>query len=84
MKNLILLVLLLFTSALTAQNYSNICSPGNIIYHSGDQYKEIRVDSVQPLGNNDTLFITFPTIRILAERAWILPEVPSLEGISSA
>ena len=63
LKNLLLLALLLFTSELTAQNYRNICSPGNMIYRSGEQFKEIRVDSVQPLGNNDSLFITFPTIR---------------------
>jgi hypothetical protein len=63
MKNYILLVFLLLATTLPAQTYRNLCSPGNILYQAGTQFKQVQVDTVQPLGNDDTLFITFPTIR---------------------
>lgn len=50
-------------SLITAQQYGNICTPGDIIYLSGVHYKAIRVDSLFVLGGNDTLFVTYPTIR---------------------
>lgn len=64
MKKLLLLFFFFWTNILFSQNFQNICTPGTTFYRSGtNELKAFRMDSVYPSGNNDTMFISYRTIR---------------------
>jgi len=64
MKTLLLLLCLLLSVALSAQDYQQICRPGITFFQGTDGYfKAFRRDSVATAGNNDTLFFSYRTIR---------------------
>lgn len=64
MKKSLLIIFTICVHSLMAQNYQNICTTGITLYKSSDTYiKAFRSDSLYPLGNNDTLFISYHTIR---------------------
>jgi len=64
MKKIFLLFFLVPYLHLDAQDYQNICSPGITFFKGDNNYlKAFRRDSVVALGGNDTLFISYRTIR---------------------
>jgi len=64
MRIVFLTVLLVLSLISTARDYTHICSPGITYYQSsGGEIKAFRRDSVQPLGNGDTMFNSYRTIR---------------------
>ena len=64
MKKILLLLFCFLGSILNAQNYQNICTPGITFYkNSSGNIKAYRQDSVYLPGNNDTIFISYRTIR---------------------
>ncbi len=60
----IFLILLLFPVVVSAQDWQNICSPG-ITFYKDSIYtcKAFRLDSLEVLGINDTLFYSFLALR---------------------
>ena len=64
MKKLLFIIFSLCINSLFAQNYQNICTTGTTFYRPFSTYlKAFRLDSLYLLGNNDTLFISYRTIR---------------------
>ncbi|MCX6278103.1 MAG: hypothetical protein NT004_08395 [Bacteroidetes bacterium] len=64
MKKLILFLFIFGVNAIIAQNFQNICSPGTTLYKSvSSELKAFRLDSLYPIGNSDTMFISYRTIR---------------------
>lgn len=64
MKKIFLLFFLVHFMSLEAQDYQNICSPGITLFKGKNNYlMAFRRDSVIALGGNDTLFISYRTIR---------------------
>ena len=64
MKKLIILLLCFSGGVMYAQDYQNICSPGTTFYQNNTGIiKAFRQDSVYPQGNNDTVFLSYRTIR---------------------
>lgn len=57
-------LLLLFPLVVPAQDWQNICSPGVTFYKDSNfMVKAFRLDSLEILGINDTLFYSFLTLR---------------------
>ena len=64
MKKILLLLLCFSGGMLVAQNYQNICTPGITFYiNSAGKIMAFRQDSIWSPGNNDTIFISYRTIR---------------------
>jgi hypothetical protein len=64
MKKLVLPFLIFWINILPAQNFQNICSPGITLFRSSkNEIKAFRQDSIYSLGNNDTMYISYRTIR---------------------
>ncbi len=64
MKKLILFLFIFGINASIAQNFQNICTTGTTLYKSASsEIKAFRLDSLYPMGNSDTLFISYRTIR---------------------
>jgi hypothetical protein len=64
MKKICILLSCLLGGVLNAQDYQNICTPGITFYKgSSGNMKAYRQDSVYSSGNNDTVFISYRTIR---------------------
>ncbi len=64
MKKLFILLFFLSGIILNGQNYQNICTPGITLFKgSSGNIKAYRQDSVYLPGNNDTIFISYRTIR---------------------
>jgi len=64
MKKICVLLSCLLGGILNAQNYQNICTPGITFFkNSTGNIKAFRQDSVYLPGNNDTVFISYRTIR---------------------
>ena len=64
MKKFIFIIFFFCVNSLLAQNYQNICTTGTTLYKPVSTYfKAFRLDSLEPLGNNDTMFISYRTIR---------------------
>jgi hypothetical protein len=64
MRNSILFAFIIGVNSIFAQNFQNICTPGTTLYKSASsELKAFRLDSLYPMGNNDTIFISYRTIR---------------------
>ncbi len=64
MKKILFILPLLWVNLLTAQDYQHICTPGTTLYKSvNNDIGAFRRDSVQPSGNNDTVFISYRAIQ---------------------
>ncbi|HPS51891.1 MAG TPA: hypothetical protein PK892_14395, partial [Bacteroidales bacterium] len=63
MKRFLTLLWFLCPVALFAQDYQQICRPGITFFAGTDHYlKAFRRDSIIPVGNNDTIFVSYPVI----------------------
>ena len=64
MKKFYVLLLCFLSSFLNAQNYENICTPGITFYKNiSGNIMVFEQDSANLVGSNDTLFISYRTIR---------------------
>ena len=64
MQKYLLFLFVLSTQCLFAQNYQAICTPGTTFYRSPvNSFMAFRRDSVIPVGNSDTTFISYRAIR---------------------
>ncbi|MCX6258639.1 MAG: T9SS type A sorting domain-containing protein [Bacteroidia bacterium] len=64
MRKILILILLFSVTGVLGQNYRNICSPGTTYFkNSNNSVNAFRLDSVYQLGNGDTVFISYRTIR---------------------
>jgi len=64
MKGIILIVMIIVSNSIFAQNYQNICSPG-VSFYSDDAFYNLLAfsrDSMVVYPNLDTLFISYPAI----------------------
>ena len=72
MKTSVLILVLLISNCLSAQNYQNICSPGVTMFRdSTGNLKGFRYDTLQLPGNGDSVFLTFFTVHIVPGQSWV-------------
>lgn len=62
-KFVLIIVVFMIIIQTSAQDYQNICTAGKTLFARGQEIKGYRTDSILLLGNNDTLFISFPAAR---------------------
>jgi len=67
-NNLLILIILLLANSIFAQDYQNICPPDISLYRNpSNGLLAFRIDSVQPNGTSDTVYISYRAIRFISD-----------------